>query len=69
MASHETICVNFKAFVFLTVPDAVNNDIAILITNKNVNPVNDGEGHKIDAGLIVDFILSTHNMKTTGSQT
>ena len=65
MARHKTVCVDFKAFVFLTIPDAVNNDSAILITNKNVNPVNDGEGHKIEAGLIVDFILSTHSMKTT----
>ncbi|HET6539438.1 MAG TPA: hypothetical protein VFG46_03085 [Chryseolinea sp.] len=49
--------------------DAVNNHSSILITNEDINPVNDGEGDKIDAGLIVDFILATHNIKTTGSQT
>ena len=65
MTSHETICVDFKAFVFLAIPDAVDNDSAILVTNKNVNPVNDCKGHKIDAGLAVNFILSTHYIKTT----
>ena len=66
MTSHETIRVDFKTFVFLAISDAVNNDRPILITNEDINPVNYGEGHKIDAGLVVNFILAAHTIKATG---
>ena len=61
MTGHEAIRMHLKAFVFLTIFNAINQDSAILIANKNINPINDCKRDKIDAGLISDFILSAHN--------
>ena len=60
MTTHDAIGAHLKAFVFLTIPYAVKKDVFVFASNENIEPVNNGKGHKIEGALIANLVFATH---------
>lgn len=60
MTRHNTIGTDFQALVLLTITYAVKENVAILLTSKNIQPLNDGKCDKVKFILIANFIITTH---------
>ncbi len=60
MARHYTPAINFEALILLTMPPRIQQDILIFITDKQINPVYNREGYKIQLFLIAELVFGTH---------
>jgi hypothetical protein len=60
MICHDYPCVNDESFVLNAVFKAVEHNMAVLISGKNINPAYDGEGNKVGSFGGVKFVLIAH---------
>ncbi len=60
MACHDTVSVQFHSLMTNTMFPTANQDIFILISDEQIDPVYNRETYKIKLILIVKFIFSTH---------
>jgi hypothetical protein len=47
MISHDYLCVNHESFILDAIFKAVEHNMSVLISGKNINPAYDGEGNKV----------------------
>jgi hypothetical protein len=62
MTAHNAICTYFKAFMLLTIPDAIQEYVTVVLAGEDVQPMDDGEGHKVKLILIPDLVLTAHQL-------
>ena len=62
MVTHNAPCIDFQPFIFYAIVEAINNQIFINRSGQRVYPVNCRKGYKIQFLLIVDLIVSAHDL-------
>jgi hypothetical protein len=60
MIGHDYPCVNHESFILDAIFKAVEHNMAVLISGKNINPAYDGEGNKVGSFRVVKFVLIAH---------
>ena len=63
MACHNAPGMYIKVFVLLAISDTCQYNILILISDKQVYPIGDGEGYKIQFVIVSEFIFTAHRLK------
>ncbi len=63
MARHKTIRINLHTLFCPTVLNTLFKNIEIKLSRKNIYPIDRCITHEICAGLVVEFVVSTHSSK------
>lgn len=69
MTTHHTVGTNFKSLVPLTVSYAIQKNIAVLLPDKNIQPIDNCKCYEIELALIEDLVLATHREGSTTENT
>ncbi|MDQ3842594.1 MAG: hypothetical protein M3342_01060, partial [Bacteroidota bacterium] len=62
------IDIELQAFVTDAMLKAFEQDVLVFISDKQVNPVNEGKGDKVQFVLISEFVFAAHNIKAMSKE-
>jgi hypothetical protein len=62
MTAHYAVSVHLKSFMFLAISNTIQKNIAVLYSNKYIQPLYHGECNEIGRLLIADLEFTTHKM-------
>jgi hypothetical protein len=60
MVGHYTISIELQSFVPLAILQAIDKDVPIDISCKDIKPPDNSKGDKVKFILITDFVFMTH---------
>jgi hypothetical protein len=60
MTCHDAPAVNFKPFICLAMFPAIQHNLFVFVSDKEVYPVNNCKAYEIKLILIPEFIFGTH---------
>ncbi len=63
MAWHYAICIDLHSLIFSAKVQTLNQCIEILISDKNIDPIDCGKAYEIQTLFIVKLVLPTHPRK------
>jgi len=60
VTAHDAIRTQLQSFVLLTAAKAGKENVFVFLADEYVQPVDDGEGDKVEFVLISDFVFAAH---------
>ena len=68
MRGHDAIGIELQAFVMDTMLKTFEQDVLVFLSDKQVNPANDGKGDKVQLVLISEFVFAAHSIKAMSKE-
>src|SRR5688572_11757666 len=62
VTAHDTISIYLKSFIILAEANAIKKNVPVFSSYKDIKPLNNCEGNKMNSLLVTDFKFSAHEI-------